>query len=266
VIEHRLLTGGEDAPEVPDGATAVTSRRSGYVQAVRCSDLLSQAARYGVCVRLRPKVGEHVVAGSTLAWIWPVGAGSEVSAVSPGGPAPDLRRVTSALEKWVRIGFERTLEQDAAFGVRQLIDTACKALSPAVNDPYTAVQAIDHLSVIFCALAQEPLGDHVARQPGGAAVIVPGWRFPDYLAVMCGLIRRYGASEPTVASALLQLLAACAGVANGDPELGTAIEEQARLIVADTEREVPQPADLVPVRAEAEVVRLALLGQRPSAL
>jgi uncharacterized membrane protein len=266
VIEHRLLTGGEDAPEVPDGATAVTSRRSGYVQAVRCSDLLSQAARYGVCVRLRPKVGEHVVAGSTLAWIWPVGAGSEVSAVSPGGPAPDLRRVTSALEKWVRIGFERTLEQDAAFGVRQLIDTACKALSPAVNDPYTAVQAIDHLSVIFCALAQQPLGDHVARQPGGAAVIVPGWRFPDYLAVMCGLIRRYGASEPTVASALLQLLAACAGVANGDPELGTAIEEQARLIVADTEREVPQPADLVPVRAEAEVVRLALLGQRPSAL
>ena len=260
VIEHRLLTGGEDAPQVPDGATAVTSRHSGYVQAVRCSDLLSQAARYGVCVRLRPRVGEHVVAGSTLAWIWPV------SPVSRGGPAPDLRRVTAALESWVRIGFERTLEQDAAFGIRQLIDTACKALSPAVNDPYTAVQAIDHLSVIFCALAQQPLGDHVARQPSGAAVIVPGWRFPDYLAVMCGLIRRYGASEPTVASALLQLLAACAGVADGDPELCTAIEEQARLIVADTEREVPQPADLVPVRAEAEAVRLALLGQRPSAL
>jgi uncharacterized membrane protein len=263
VIEHRLLTGGEDAPEVPDGATAVTSRRSGYVQAVRCSDLLSQAARYGVCVRLRPRVGEHVVAGSTLAWIWPV---SPVSPVSRGGPAPDLRRVTAALESWVRIGFERTLEQDAAFGIRQLIDTACKALSPAVNDPYTAVQAIDHLSVIFCALAQRPLGDHVARQPSGAAVIVPGWRFSDYLTVMCGLIRRYGASEPTVASALLQLLAACAGVADGDPELCMVIEEQARLIVADTEREVPQPADLVPVRAEAETVRQAVLGQRPPAL
>jgi uncharacterized membrane protein len=84
--------------------------------------------------------------------------------------------------------------------------------------------------------------------------------------VMCGLIRRYGASEPTVASALLQLLATCADAADGDPESCTAIKEQARLIVADAEREVPQPADLVPVRAEAEVVRLALLGQRPSAL
>jgi uncharacterized membrane protein len=259
VIEHGLLTGGEDPPEVPAGATVVTSRVSGYVQAVRCSDLLSEAARYGVCVRLRPRIGEHVVAGTTLAWIWPVGAGSEVSA---DGAAPDLRRFTPALRRWVRIGFERTLEQDAAFGIRQLIDTACKALSPAVNDPYTAVQAIDHLSVIFCALAQRPLGDHIARQPGGAAVIVPGWRFPGYLEVMCGLIRRYGASEPTVASALLGLLATCADAADGDVEICAAIEEQAAIIVADTEREVPQPVDLVPVLAEAETVRQAVLRQR----
>src|ERR1700759_2885486 len=86
VIEHGLLTGGEEPPEVPAGATVVTSRVSGYVQAVRCSDLLAEAARYGVCVRLRPIIGEHVVAGSTLAWIWPVGAGSGASA-GPAGPA-----------------------------------------------------------------------------------------------------------------------------------------------------------------------------------
>jgi uncharacterized membrane protein len=268
VIEHGLLTGGEDPPEVPDGATTVTSGRSGYVQAVRCSDLLARAAQYGVCVRLRPRIGEHVVAGTTLAWIWPISVspGSAGAAGSPGSDGPDLRRFTPVLEKWVRIGFERTVEQDAAFGIRQLVDTACKALSPAVNDPYTAVQAIDHLAVIFCALAQRPLGDHVARQPSGAAVIVPGRRFPEYLAVMCGLIRRYGASEPTVASALLRLLAACADVADGDPEICTAIEEQASIIVADAEREVPQPADLVLARADAEMVRQAVLRQRPPAL
>src|ERR1700742_2749557 len=122
VIEHGLLTGGEDPPEVPAGATVVPSRRSGYLQAVRCSDLLSEAARHGVCVRLRPKIGEHVVTGTTLAWIWPVGAGSGVAAGSgapggsgasvgsdgsDGGAAPDLRRFTHALETWVRIGFER---------------------------------------------------------------------------------------------------------------------------------------------------------------
>jgi uncharacterized membrane protein len=262
VIEHGLLTGGDQPPEVPPGAVAVPARRSGYVQAVRCSDLLARAASDAVCVRLRPRIGEHVVAGTTLAWVWPV---SPAPPSATGDAVAAVRRFTPALDRWVRIGFERTLEQDAAFGIRQLVDTACKALSPAVNDPYTAVQAIDHLSVIFSALAQRPLGDHVARQAGGAAVIVPGRRFPEYLAVMCGLIRRYGASEPTVVGALLRLLTACADSADGDGELCLAIEEQAAIIVADTEREVPQPADLVPARAEAERVRQAVLRQRPGA-
>ncbi len=197
-----------------------------------------------------------MVAGTTLAWIWPA---------STGGPVPDPQAFTQALEDGIRIGFERTLEQDAAFGIRQLVDAACKALSPAVNDPYTAVQAIDHLSVIFCALAQRPLGNHVTRHPRGAAVIVPGRRFPEYLAVMCGFIRRDGAREPTVADALLRLLGTCADVAGDDPELGTAIEEQARIIIADAEREIPQPADLTSAHAEAESVHQAVLRHRPAA-
>jgi len=226
------------------------------VQAVHCRALLRHAARHGACLRLRPRVGEHVVAGTTLAWIWPA---------SPGDPAPDRQLFTRVLEAEVRIGFERTLEQDAAFGIRQLVDAACKALSPAVNDPYTAVQAIDHLSVIFCVLAQRPLGNHVACHPNGAAVIVPGRRFPEYLAVMCGLIRRYGAHEPTVADALLRLLGACADVAGNDPELCTAIQDQAHIIIADAEREIPQPADLISAHAEAETLRQAVLRHRPPA-
>jgi len=256
VIHDGLLAGRPDAPEVPDGATEITAARSGYVQAVRCRLLLSHAAGHGACLRLRPRVGEHVVAGTTLAWIWPTPA---------AGRAPDPQALTRALQAGVRIGFERTLEQDAAFGIRQLVDAACKALSPAVNDPYTAVQAIDHLAVIFCALAQRPLGDHVARHPNGAAVIVPGRRFPEYLAVMCGLIRRYGAREPTVADALLRLLGACAEVTGHDPELATAIEDQAAIIIADAEREIPQPADLAPPQTQAESVRRAVLKHRPRA-
>ena len=254
VIGDGLFTGGQDAPDVPGWAVPVTSPRSGYVQAVRPGRLLAQAGR-GVCLRLRPRVGEHVVAGTTLAWIW---------AASPSDPAPDPRAFAPVLDAGVRIGFERTLEQDAALGIRQLVDIACKALSPAVNDPYTAVQAVDHLSVIFCALATRPLGNHIIRGDAGAAVIVPGRRFPDYLAVMCGLIRRYGAREPTIADALLRLLGNCAAVAGGDPERAAAIEEQARIVLADAEREIAQPADLALPHAEAEAVRQALAGQGPA--
>ncbi|HTQ88622.1 MAG TPA: DUF2254 domain-containing protein [Streptosporangiaceae bacterium] len=255
VIDDGLLPGGQEAAAAPAWAVPVASRCSGYVQAVHPGTLLPYAAGHGVIVRLRPRVGEHIVAGTTLAWVW---------RPSADDPAPDPGDFTGVLDAGVRIGFERTLEQDAAFGIRQLVDVACKALSPAVNDPYTAVQAVDHLSVIFCALARRPLGAHVARD-GQGAVIVPARRFGDYLAVMCGLIRRYGASEPTVSNALLRLLGNCAAVAGDDPELYAAIEEQARIIVADAEREVAQPADLGLIHAEAESVLHAIAARRPAA-
>jgi uncharacterized membrane protein len=253
VIGDGLFTGGQDAPEVPEWAVPIVSQRSGYVQLVHPRLLLALAVRHGVCLRLRPRVGEHVVAGTTLAWIW---------RDSPDDPASDPQAFAPVLNDGVRIGFERTLEQDAALGIRQLVDVACKALSPAVNDPYTAVQAVDHLSVIFCALAQRPLGNHVVRDGSRAAVIIPGRGFPEYLAVMCGLIRRYGASEPTLAHALLRLLGNCAAVADDDPERYAAIEEQARIVIADAEREVAQPADLALVHAEAEVVRRMVAERR----
>jgi uncharacterized membrane protein len=94
-------------------------------------------------------------------------------------------------------------------------------------------------------------------------VIIPGRQFPDYLAVMCGLIRRYGAREPTVAHALLRLLGNCAAIAGDDPERFAAIEEQARIVIADAEREVPQPADLALAHGEAEAVRREVAAHRP---
>jgi len=94
-------------------------------------------------------------------------------------------------------------------------------------------------------------------------VIVPARQFGDYLAVMCGLIRRYGASEPTISHALLRLLGNCAAVVGDDPERRTAIAEQTRIIVSDAEREVAQPADLVLAHAEAESVLQAVARAGP---
>src|SRR5215470_362994 len=98
VIEDGLLTGGQKAPAVPTWAVPVMSRCSGYVQAVHPGTLLPCATRHGVCLRLRPRVGEHVVAGTTLAWIW---------RASADDPAPDPQAFTRVLDKGVRIGFER---------------------------------------------------------------------------------------------------------------------------------------------------------------
>jgi uncharacterized membrane protein len=208
--------------------------------------LLPLASRYGVSVAVLDRIGEHVIAGTPLALMWPPAATD---------PVPDADMFARALDEAVDIGFERTLQQDITFGMRQLVDVACKALSPAINDPYTAVQAIDHLSVIFCAMAIRPLGDDVARDPNGVGmVLVPGRRFGEYLAVLCGMIRRYGASEPIVSQALLRLLRSCAAVVGDDPARRAAIERQVALIVLDAEREIAQPDDLLAVRAAAQAI------------
>jgi len=246
VIDDALLV-GQESVAAPEHAVPIVARQSGYLQAVNPAGLLEWASRERACLRLHPRVGQHVVAGTTFAWMWPV---------SSDDPLPDPQAAALVLDRAVRIGVERTFEQDAAFGIRQLVDVACKAMSPAVNDPYTAVQATNNLSVIFCRLATRPLGDHLTRDGTGATVVVPGRRFGDYLATMCGLIRRYGAREPTVAEALLGLLADCAAVVGDDPDRQSAIRTQARLVVSEADRQVAEAADLANVHAQAA----ALLG------
>lgn len=238
VVRGKPGTVEASTPLPPPWAVAVPADRSGYVETAHPERLLPLAGRQRVSVLLRPRVGEHVVAGTTIAWLW--------AATGEDAP-PDPGAFRAALADAVRVGFERTLEQDAAFGIRQLVDMACKALSPAVNDPYTAVQAIDHLSVIFCALAARPLGDDLVSA-GSAVVIVPGRRFGDYLATMCGLIRRFGAAEPTVSVALLRLLTDCLAFVGPDTVRRADIREQADLILAAAERQVAEPADLRQVR------------------
>jgi uncharacterized membrane protein len=250
VARSRLGDAEHQTPMAPPWAVPLASTRSGYVQQVQTERLLAVARQERVTLCLRPRVGEHVVAGTTLAWAW---------RATSADARPDPAAFTQGLDAGVRIGFERTLEQDAAFGIRQLVDMACKALSPAVNDPYTAIQSIDHMSVIFCTLAARPVGDYLAiDDQQGVAVIIPGRRFGDYLATMCGLIRRYGSKEPTVLLALLRLLEACAVVVRNEPDRWMAIDEQAHLILDDAEREIAQPADSAPVRAATAMLHQTL--------
>lgn len=254
VICAGVFTSEEELPRPPPWALALPVRRSGYVQAVDLPFLLRAAAGQRATLYLRVHVGEHVVAGTVLAWAW---------TTSPDEPSPSAAVVAASLERAVRIGFERTMEQDLGFGFRQLADPACKALSPAVNDPYTAVQAIDHLAVLFGALAARPVGDYVGRDAGGTVrLLVPGRRFAEILSITVGLIRRYGAAEPNVVQALLRLLGTCATLAVDDPRRWADIERQAQLLVADAERAVAQPEDLATVHAQAEDFAQVLRARR----
>ena len=91
----------------------------------------------------------------------PVVAEPANSSASPGSDTVrELRRAAT-------LGPARTPHQDVGFALQQLVEIAVRGLASGSNDPYTAVQAIDGLSVLFCALATHPLGYHVARDPTG---------------------------------------------------------------------------------------------------
>jgi uncharacterized membrane protein len=255
VIRSSVHDVEDDAPEPPPWATRLRAAHSGYVQTAHPEALLPVAIRSEAVVRLRRRVGEHVTAGSTIGWVWRRGAGE---------PPPDRSLFEKAIADAVLIGFERTRQQDVAIGIRQLVDIASKALSPAVNDPYTAVQAVDHLAVIFSEMGRHRWGNRVARADDGrVAVVVPSRRFGEYLGTMCGLIRRYGSAEPTIALALLHLLADAYEAVADDPHRAAGIGEQARLILADAQRAIVQPADLVAVQAAAQALHEAIAESGP---
>ena len=149
----------ERCPEPPPVAVGLPSARSGYIQAVDPDPLVRTAVRHDLVVVVARQVGDHVVAGTPIAWAWGRTAGQ---------PPPGAGTLREAVDEAVQVGFERTMVQDVGFGIRRLVDIANKALSPAVNDPYTGVQAVHHLSVLLCSLARLRLGDWIVRDDRGS--------------------------------------------------------------------------------------------------
>jgi uncharacterized membrane protein len=238
-------SGPGQAPAPPVWAATIPAHRDGYVQIVHPERLLPLAEQLQVTVQIAPLVGDHVVAGRPIAYAW---------RTSPEQPPPDPAALARPIRDAVRIGYQRTLQQDVRFGMRQLADIALRALSPAVNDPYTAIQAIHRLTVLLCALGPLPLGDYqLAGSTDASRVILRAPAFADYAELACSLIRRYGAAEPTVSAALLTLLRDAQALVSG-PDRIRVLAREARLILSDAEQLTRQPADLPQVRDQAALL------------
>jgi len=164
---------------------------SGNVLAVNIAALVAEARRFDCVIEFVPKVGEFLAEGEPLFRIY-------------GGAAA---HGDSALRTAVAFGAERTLEQDPMFGFRILVDIALKALSPAINDPTTAVVAIDQVHRLLRELgARELRGETIADATGRPRVIfrTPNWE--DFVHLACNEIRLCGAGNVQVARRLRAML------------------------------------------------------------
>jgi uncharacterized membrane protein len=244
----------ECCPDPPSWATVLLAATSGYIRAVEPAPLVEAATRHDLVVRLARRVGDHVVAGTPIAWAW-----HRSSDQPPPPPALLAEEVADA----VQVGFERTMVQDVLFGLRRLVDIANRALSPAINDPYTAIQAGHHLSVLLCLLARRQLGDQLCRdQQGTLRVAVPLPDFPEYLVRSTAQIRRFGAAEPALTRSLIDLLRD-AGTSTASEERRAACAHHLWLVLEDAKRETAQPADLQAVLDDGAAALNALGADHP---
>lgn len=243
----------ERCPDPPTWAVTLPSDRSGYIQEIDPEVLVQAATRKDLVILFIKSVGHHVVGGTPIAWVWHRSADH----------LPSEPRLEEAIRDSVQVGFERTMLQDVPFGIRRLVDIGNKALSSAINDPYTATQAVHHLSEVLCVLARRRLGDRLYRDENGTVrVAIPFPDFVDYLQLGIGQIRRFGAKEPAVARSLIQLLKnVCSSTASEDRRMAAA--RHIRLVLAEAKREITQPADVESLIADADDALGALEVGRP---
>jgi uncharacterized membrane protein len=110
------------------------------------------------------------------------------------------------LRRTIALGIERTIEQDPAFAIRIIVDIANLALSPAVNDPTTAVRVLDHLGDVLREIGTTHLERSSERAEGRRYVVMPARRWDDFLALGVTEIREYGARAVQVNRRLRAML------------------------------------------------------------
>jgi uncharacterized membrane protein len=214
--------------ELPLGAETARighSGRAGVLREVNVARLVRAARRQGVVLRLIPRIGDFVVPGTPVLAVH-------------GGAAPPRRM----LRYTISVGVERTSQQDLAFGLRQLSDIALRALSPAVNDPTTAVQCLDRIVQLLAAMVHLPLGAVQHRDGAGAVRLVQnGPEWTDLVDLAFEEIRWCATRSPQVSR---RMLAGIDDVVAPAPEdRKGALVRHRDLLVKAVERTVPDVAE-----------------------
>jgi uncharacterized membrane protein len=227
-----------------DGGGEVSAPASGYLQFIRHETLVGLAAEKGAVIRLHHRPGHFVVSGSAMATVWPAGAAGSVS---------------QALRRAHICGPNRTLVQDLAFAVDQLVEIAIRALSPAVNDTFTALTCIDWLGDSLCKITTRWHPVQLHRDSHGfVRVITAQVSYPGLVERAFEKIRQASRGMPAV---MIRQLEALTKIMEhtAAPEQRQLLLEQAAMIHRASVESVPEPSDLADVQEEYdEVLRAAV--------
>lgn len=224
---HVGMRAGEMVPApIPDpdslgGRCIIRAISDGWVQQISRRAVIA-AVPAGSIVRLETRVGGYLVRDAPLASVWP--------------PPADPVAASMLLAAAVVVGPARTMQQDIDFGLRQLCDIALRALSPAVNDPTTAIEVVLRIGSIMRPLVLSDLPAQAHRDQEGRILLTPyDLDHGEYIAHAFDQVRLYAADHPQVLAAIARTLrmlrGACLLIANRTDVIAS-LERQIALTVA----------------------------------
>ena len=197
VLAPSASTEATAAKPVSASPRIVSSERDGVVLAFDVAGLVAAAKGAGCIVELVPQVGDFIVDGDPLFKIHHDSAGA----------AGEASLSDALFRHSIAVGQERTTEQDPAFAFRIIVDIASKGLSAAINDPTTAVLAIDQIHHLLRDVGCRDLDDERVRDRGGAVRLIyrtPGWE--DFVQLAVTEVRLFGAGSIQIARRLRAML------------------------------------------------------------
>ena len=229
----------------------VGAAEDGYLQFIEADDLMTLATQEKVLFRLERRPGQYVVAGCPLVRVW------------PGD------RVTEALAARVNavfvLGPQRTATQDIEFAIHQLVEIAVRALSPGINDPFTAITCVDRLGSALRRLAQRDMpSSYRFDEQDRLRVVVSAVTFPGIVDAAFNQIRQYARSSAAVTVRLLETITVIAEAARR-PEDRAALQRHADMIARGARAGLPEDEDRREVegRYQAAIRALHEPGESP---
>lgn len=207
-------------------AFIVQSPATGYLHRVDEAQLLHLATRHDLILKLEKRPGDFVVSESPLVQVWP-----------PSGMSDAVARHLCAC---FSLGRHRTPHQDALYPLQQLVEIACHALSPGINEPFTALTCIDWLGASLRSVAKRDIPTALRQdEVGHLRVIAAPLDFEEIAHAVFDQIRVYGANNAYVMLGLLRIIAETLPDLQRDQDRETLIHH-ARLIGADAAQIINQ--------------------------
>lgn len=225
-------TRGETSPPPAFAREArpVGAPEDGYLQLIDADALMALASEEDLLLRLERRPGHYLVEGQAMVMVWPG------------------ERLTDDLVDQLRhafvLGNQRTASQDVEFSFRQLVEIAVRALSPGINDPFTAIACVDRLGSALCRLARRDMPSPLRFDGDGRLrLVAPGPAFAEIVDTAFSQIRQSARSNPVVAIRMLEAIAQIASRIQRTED-AVCLQRQADMIVSGAREAVPEVEDV----------------------